>query len=702
MPRSIKTRLILGLVSIIAVILAAILVIVAADFSNQSTNSHERSVAGQIKQLDYAISLFLDESLKNADMLAKTPAAQRVDQAKTSHLATTDKTKSALWPGDEAGQALQNVMRLAQKTHPAYVEVYAGSEQGAFVSNLDDESMPAGYDPRKRPWYADTQATTDKPVLGHAYLSTTGEAVTSATRAIMRDGKRIGVIGIDISLKNLTGLIGSVKLGDTGYLVLVQNDGVVLADARHPDNNFKKVDELSSKYLATLFGMQAGAHDVDIDGESYHGVVYTSPATGWKLMGFVENAEINAPVRATLTMLIAVGLVSLGVIAAAVWLVAGSAILKPLARVSEFLGGISAGEYSQRIKHARTDEIGGIYEALNATAGTLEQNMRDIHAKTAEAEEKAQAAEKAKAEADAARHQAENAKSEGMLAAAGKLESVVGVVSTASSRLSGEISESSKGADHQAQRVTETATAMEEMSATVLEVAKNASHAAETTDSARTKAKEGERVVNNVTSGMRQVEERTGRLKDDMTSLGKQAEDIGRILTVITDIADQTNLLALNAAIEAARAGEAGRGFAVVADEVRKLAEKTMAATKEVGEAIDVIQHSTRASVEGVEASVTLIAETAGLAEQSGRALGEIVRLVDAASDQVRSIATASEEQSSASEEISRSIEQVNTIAQETSKAMGEATQAVDELARQSGVLNDLIIELRQDAAGKA
>ena len=239
---------------------------------------------------------------------------------------------------------------------------------------------------------------------------------------------------------------------------------------------------------------------------------------------------------------------------------------------------------------------------------------------------------------------------------------------------------------------------MEEMNATVLEVAKNASQAAESSASARLKASEGAKIVAQVINGITTMQNVSMTMKEDMGALGKQAEGIGQVMNVISDIADQTNLLALNAAIEAARAGDAGRGFAVVADEVRKLAEKTMTATKEVGEAIGVIQHSTRASVESVDASVKLITETTGMAERSGQALGEIVRLVDAASDQVRSIATASEEQSSASEEISRSIEQVSAIAHETSKAMGDASQAVDELAKQAAVLTDLITELREDA----
>jgi len=698
MHRSIKTRLVLGLVAVIAVILAGILAIVAYNFSQQSRESYQRSATGEIKQLDYAITLFLDDCLMNADMMAQSPVSLRTDELTTSHLDTKDKSKASVWAGDQQGRRLVDFMVSVQKTHPAYVEVYTGNEQGAFVSSLEDSAMPAGYDPRKRPWYKDTISTTDKPVLGRAYLSTTGEAVTSAARTIMREGRLIGVVGLDISLKKLTELIKSVKLGQTGYLALVQDDGVILAESRHENYNFKKVGEIDQKYLSTLFAMDSGNRDVVIDGKDYLGLVLTSAKTKWKLMGFIEKSEINAPVVKTLYLLVGVGLISLFIMALAVWFVSNNFILRPLNAVSAFVKQVAQGIYDHRIEHDRTDEIGAIYDALNTTAGVLEQNIKDIQTKTREAEDKARAAERATAEAQEMRQKAERAKSEGMLAAANKLESIVGIVSAASAELSSQIGESSRGAEHQAERITDTATAMEEMNATVLEVAKNAGQAAATADGARQKAQTGEEVVRKVMDGMTHVQEQTGRLKTDMGTLGAQAEAIGQIMTVITDIADQTNLLALNAAIEAARAGDAGRGFAVVADEVRKLAEKTMTATKEVGEAIRGIQTGAKANVQGVELSVRLIEDATALAGESGRALGEIVHLVDSASDQVRSIATASEEQSAASEEISHSIEQVSSIANETSSAMTQAARAVNELAQQAAQLHALITELRGEA----
>ncbi len=298
-------------------------------------------------------------------------------------------------------------------------------------------------------------------------------------------------------------------------------------------------------------------------------------------------------------------------------------------------------------------------------------------------------------EAVEAKLQAERAKTEGMIHAAQQLETIVEVISSASEELSAQIEQSSRGTEIQSQRVAETATAMEEMNATVLEVAKNASQAADSSAGAKAKAAEGAQVVKKAVESITEVQRKSVVLKDDMAQLGKQAEGIGQIMNVISDIADQTNLLALNAAIEAARAAHAGRGFAVVADEVRKLAEKTMTATKEVGDAVSGIQLGARKNLENVEHSVATIEQATDLANQSGEALTQIVSMVDVSTDQVRSIAAASEEQSAASEEIGRSIEDINRISGETASAMNESAQAVGELANQAQTLRTIIERMK-------
>lgn len=278
---------------------------------------------------------------------------------------------------------------------------------------------------------------------------------------------------------------------------------------------------------------------------------------------------------------------------------------------------------------------------------------------------------------------------------AGEAVEISSRLSSAAEQLSAQVEQSSRGAEVQRDRAAETATAMEQMNATVLEVAQNATSAAENAEGARVKAQDGAEVVNHVVESINQVQTMAQGLKISMDDLGGQAEGIGRVMNVITDIADQTNLLALNAAIEAARAGEAGRGFAVVADEVRKLAEKTMAATREVGDAIASIQQGARSAVTETEKAAAMVVESTTLATNSGEALRAILELAEGTADQVRAIATASDEQSAASEQVTRATDEINTISMEASQTMTESEQAVREVATLAQQLNTLIDEMQ-------
>ena len=268
-------------------------------------------------------------------------------------------------------------------------------------------------------------------------------------------------------------------------------------------------------------------------------------------------------------------------------------------------------------------------------------------------------------------------------------------VAAASEEIASQVEQISRGAELQRSRVESTASAMTEMNSTVLEVAHNASQASEQSENTRHKAEEGSRLVEKVVSAINGVNSAALSLQENMHELGNQAESIGSVMGVISDIADQTNLLALNAAIEAARAGEAGRGFAVVADEVRKLAEKTMEATSEVGGSISAIQASARTNIEEMGNAVKSVSEATDLANSSGEALHEIVSLAAANSSIVASIATAAEEQSATSEEINTSIEEINKIVGETTDGMVQSAEAVQELSRMAQKLRSTMDSLK-------
>ena len=344
-----------------------------------------------------------------------------------------------------------------------------------------------------------------------------------------------------------------------------------------------------------------------------------------------------------------------------------------------------------RVGRGHMDEITVLADALCTLIDNLRQKIAEADAKTREAATEAERAGTCLAEAEQARESAVTARREGAVQAARTLEGVLGHLDKATAALAAKVRQASSGAALQKDAARETTLAIGEMNSAVLEVAKNAAEAAATAQEARGKAADGSKTVLELVACIGGVREQALGLREDITTLGQEAQAIGAIMGVISDIADQTNLLALNAAIEAARAGEAGRGFAVVADEVRKLAEKTMAATREVGDAINGIQLGTRQHVISVEEAAAAIETASGLAKCSGDALTGIVSLVGASSDQVQAIAAASEEQSAVSEEISRAVDSINHTSLETSEAMEAADEALGRLTEQARDLKRLI-----------
>ena len=369
-------------------------------------------------------------------------------------------------------------------------------------------------------------------------------------------------------------------------------------------------------------------------------------------------------------------------------------ITRPIARLSASAEAISGGNLDARETERFHGEMGVLQLSMEKMVGTLRDKIQEVEQGRKLAQDETQVAQNAIREAEAAKLHAAQATREGLLQAAASLRGVSQAINEVSRDISGRIESSRSGADLQRDRLGETTSSMDAMNETVITVARSADVAASAADEARGRATAGAEVVGRLVTAIQAVDTQAQGLKVNMGLLGKQADGIGQVMGVINDIADQTNLLALNAAIEAARAGDAGRGFAVVADEVRKLAEKTMTATKEVGEAISGIQQGTRENIKSVDIAVESIEEATSLAKDSGEALTGIVTLVEASSDQVRSIAAASGEQSAASGEISQSLEDVNRIASETSQAMSEAVEAVGGLLEQARTLLVLVQEL--------
>jgi methyl-accepting chemotaxis protein len=277
----------------------------------------------------------------------------------------------------------------------------------------------------------------------------------------------------------------------------------------------------------------------------------------------------------------------------------------------------------------------------------------------------------------------------------GRLVEASAAVASASAEISASTEEMAAGAREQTSQVSAVAASVEHLSRTTADNSKGAVSTAESARGARASAEEGGKVVELSVQSMKRIAQVVQASAETVRTLGRSSAQIGQIISVIDDIADQTNLLALNAAIEAARAGEQGRGFAVVADEVRKLAERTTTATKEIADMIQKIQNDTGEAVRSMEQGTTEVDNGIRLADAAGSSLRGIVSMSQTVTDMVAQIASASELQASASEQISKSVDGISSVARETATGIQQIARTAEDLNRLTENLQELIGQFR-------
>ena len=358
--------------------------------------------------------------------------------------------------------------------------------------------------------------------------------------------------------------------------------------------------------------------------------------------GYGVASRIHSLLLSIVIMIVAIGL-SL--------FVAGrmtKTILSPLRKIAEAIEGMSDGDLTRRIEVLWKDEIGEIATHLDIFAEKLWKTFIQF--------------------------------SKGSI-----------VASSTAMLLDNAAKQMTSGMEAAVVQVNSVATASEEMSTTSSEIAQNCVSATKSSEKANGTAVVGEKVINETVAVMDRINSMVKSSAKTVASLGARSDQIGEIINLINDIADQTNLLALNAAIEAARAGEQGRGFAVVADEVRKLAERTTQATKQIGQTIKAMQSETKQAVVSMEEGVKEVEIGTQDARKSGEALKDILKQINMVTSEISQIAVASEQQTATANEIAHNIQQISEVVEETARNVSENAEAASQMAGLSAELKKLI-----------
>ncbi|UJX41490.1 Cache 3/Cache 2 fusion domain-containing protein [Desulfovibrio sp. JY] len=679
MKKSIRTTITI-LIGVVVILVQAALIFIVSDLS------YDESIATKLHEME-TMSATIAKS-------ASDFGQQQMEIVRgASKMAVMREYLESRQNADVAQSAIAALSQASEDINTLYLFDDKGTQVITMAQGKSGKHSPLANREYIQAALAGKEGYSSTPTMSMV----TGKLIVSVTSPV-RDasGKVIGGVGMSYVLDGLIeDYIDAIRVGKTGAPFILSPKGVVVASS----DRARLLKDISGEPgIAPMLDQPKGTGGFTRGGKEKRVVWTRVPNWNWVLGFAMDTDEIEAPAKTLRNSMGVAGAGSIVVLLLVTLFSLERIVVRPIKRLGSYASEVAAGNLDSKLTLRAQNEIGTLADSLRTMVASLKGKINEADDKTRLANEESARAAKATHEAEEAKAAAEQARAQGMLQAAGKLESVVAIVSSASEELSAQVEQSTRGAEEQSARVGETASAMEEMTSTVVEIARNASEAAQSAQNAKAKAEDGARIVAQAIAGIGEAQDQALGLKSDMTVLGGQAESIGQILNVISDIADQTNLLALNAAIEAARAGEAGRGFAVVADEVRKLAEKTMTATKEVGDAIRDIQSGTRKNIGNVEQAVEKIQAATGLSSTSGDALSEIVALVESTSGQVTSIATASEEQSATCEEINRSIEGISRVSSETSDAMRQSANAVAELVDQAQSLTALIEDLKEDA----
>ncbi|WP_152655401.1 methyl-accepting chemotaxis protein [Oceanobacillus sp. CFH 90083] len=619
--KGIRFKLVLSFFLILLV--PGILIGVITYFS--STNTVEQQQREQVQEL----TAMMDQTINNTFEL-KQHDIEVLSSVITEELIEEDT--------EELNRRMSEYIEI----HPEAPEFYLATTEGDFYLQPEME-MEEGYDPRERAWYQEAMANPEEVIISDPYLTASGDGqIAVSVSKALEDGS--GAIGIDVSMDFIQQLVSEVQVGEHGYAVLLDTNQNFIY---HPEKTAG--EEIDQPFYQKLYDNESGTFEYEYDHTSKIMVFDTNAITGWKLAGTIDYSEVQATAASITTTLIIVLSVTL-ILGIGIILLLVRSIIRPIKMLKEKAEIISTGDLTQSVDVQTDDEIGQLGTAFNKMGESLRELIREVEWN---AQQVAASAEELNANADQ--------------------------MTSSSEQVSLAIQEVSSSAEHQLSGTEDGVHSLEEVSTGVGRVVDSSAQVTEFVQKMNKQAEVGGQAVSNTLNQMTSIQSSVEDTNKNISSLLERSKQVSTILNAITDISEQTNLLALNAAIEAARAGEHGKGFAVVADEVRKLAEQSKLSATQIREIILGIQTDVENAVDKMGQVTSNVNSGLDVSYDAIDKFGEILRSSESIKPQMEEVTSISEQMSAAVGQLMGTVNDLASIARNNAASSQEVAASSEE-----------------------